>query len=147
MEPKIFESNNNEETFIIGKNIGLQAKSGDVITLIGDLGCGKTVLAKGIAVGLGIDELISSPTFVILHQYDSGRIPLNHFDVYRISDIREMDETGYYEYIYGDGITLIEWADLIEEILPAEYIKIEIRKDSDKGFDYRLITVSEITQI
>ncbi|MCL2052236.1 MAG: tRNA (adenosine(37)-N6)-threonylcarbamoyltransferase complex ATPase subunit type 1 TsaE [Lachnospiraceae bacterium] len=138
---KTFETNNAHETFLLGEKIGKEAKSGAVIALIGDLGCGKTVLTKGIAAGLGIKEVVSSPTFVILQGYESGRLPLYHFDVYRVSDVREMDETGYFEYVYGDGVTLIEWANLIEEILPAEYMRIEIKKDLDKGFDYRRINV------
>ncbi|MCL2719233.1 MAG: tRNA (adenosine(37)-N6)-threonylcarbamoyltransferase complex ATPase subunit type 1 TsaE [Lachnospiraceae bacterium] len=141
MENKIIETNNANETFLLGKMIGEGAKSGDVIALTGDLGCGKTVLTQGIAAGLGINEVVNSPTFVILQEYESGRLPFYHFDVYRISDVREMDETGYHEYVYGDGVALIEWANLIEEILPAEYMQIEIKKDLDKGFDYRRIKI------
>lgn len=139
---KIFETNSAAETFSIGKAIGEAAKSGEVIALIGDLGCGKTVLSQGIACGLKIDEIVSSPTFVILQVYEEGRLPLYHFDVYRISDIREMDEIGYHEYIYGDGVSLIEWANLIEEILPAEHVRLEIEKDLEKGFDYRQIKMT-----
>lgn len=136
---EIFESNHTNETFAFAKSLGEKLKSGAVIALIGDLGCGKTVFAQGLASGLGIGEVVNSPTFMLLHEYESGRLPLYHFDVYRISDIREMDEIGYHTYVYGDGVTLIEWANLIEEILPAEYMRIEIEKDFDKGFDYRRI--------
>ena len=136
---EIFESNHANETFAFAKSIGEKLKGGDVVALIGDLGCGKTVFAQGLAAGLGICEVVNSPTFVILHEYESGRLPFYHFDAYRINDIREMDETGYHSYVYGDGVTLVEWADLIEEILPAEYLRVEIEKDLDKGFDYRRI--------
>jgi len=139
---KTYETNTTTETYELGKKIGESLNSGDVIALIGDLGCGKTVMTQGIAAGLGITEVVNSPTFVILHEYESGRLPLYHFDVYRINDVREMDDIGYSEYIYGDGVTLIEWANLIEEILPAEAKRIEIKKDLEKGFDYRRINIS-----
>lgn len=113
-------------------------------TLIGDLGVGKTVLTQGIAKGLSIDEPISSPTFTILQIYEEGRMPFYHFDVYRIGDIEEMDEIGYEDYFYGQGLTMIEWANLIEEILPEHYREIRLEKDLDKGFDYRRITIREI---
>ena len=138
---KTYETTTTAETYELGKAIGEKAKSGDVFALIGDLGSGKTIFAQGIAIGLGITEVVNSPTFVILHEYESGRLPLYHFDVYRINDVREMDDIGFSEYVYGDGVTLIEWANLIEEILPAEVLRIEIKKDLEKGFDYRLITV------
>ena len=136
-----YETTTFAETYELGKSIGEKAKSGDVIALVGDLGSGKTVFTQGFAMGLGISEIVNSPTFVILHEYGSGRLPLYHFDVYRINDIREMDDIGFSEYIYGDGVSLIEWANLIEEILPAEILRIEIKKDLEKGFDYRLITL------
>lgn len=130
-----------EETFAVGEEIGRNAKPGDVYTLVGDLGAGKTVLAQGIACGLGIVGTVNSPTFTIMQVYGDGRIPLYHFDVYRIGDIEEMDEIGYEEYFYGDGVTIIEWADLIGEILPEHYCEIRIEKDPEKGFDYRRISV------
>ena len=106
-------------------------------------GCRKTIFTKGLAKGLGIDEPVSSPTFTIVQIYDEGRLPFYHFDVYRIGDVEEMDEIGYEDYIYGEGISLIEWANLIEEILPEHYTEIRIEKDLEKGFDYRRITICE----
>ena len=116
---------------------------GQVICLYGNLGVGKTVFTKGLADGLGITEPIQSPTFTIVREYEEGRLPLYHFDVYRIGDIEEMDEIGYEDYVYGEGVCLIEWANLIEEILPDHYQKITIRKDLEKGFDYREIEMEE----
>ena len=141
----IFESFSEKDTFELGKKIGKEAKPGDVFTLIGDLGVGKTALTKGVAEGLEITEPISSPTFTIVQVYDEGRIPFYHFDVYRIGGIEEMDEIGYEDYFYGDGVTFVEWANLIEEILPSCYRRITIEKDLEKGFDYRKITIEEIT--
>ena len=121
------------------------AEDTHVYTLLGDLGVGKTVLTQGIADGLGIKEAICSPTFTIVQVYDEGRMPFYHFDVYRIGDIEEMDEIGYEDYFYGDGLTMIEWADLIEEILPSKRKEITIEKDLEKGFDYRRITIKEVS--
>lgn len=140
----IFESFCEKDTFELGIKIGKEANPGDVYTLIGDLGVGKTALTKGVAVGLEITEPISSPTFTIVQVYDEGRIPFYHFDVYRIGDVEEMDEIGYEDYFYGEGLTFIEWANLIEEILPSSYRQITIEKDLEKGFDYRKITIEEI---
>lgn len=136
------DSYKEEDTFEIGRELGEKAKPGQVICLFGDLGAGKTVFTKGFAKGLGIDDHINSPTFTILQVYDEGRIPLYHFDVYRIADVEEMYEIGYEDYFYGNGVCLIEWANIIEEILPTERITIHIEKDLDKGFDYRKITVN-----
>lgn len=133
-----------EETFALGKRIGELVRPGMVISLVGDLGVGKTVFTQGLAAGLGITEPINSPTFTIVQIYEEGRIPLYHFDVYRIGDVEEMEEIGYEDYFYGDGICLIEWANLIEEILPADLFKVTIEKDLEKGFDYRRITVDGI---
>lgn len=143
---RTIESNGENETFELGVKIGQEAKPGDVFTLIGDLGVGKTVFTQGVAKGLEIDDNICSPTFTIVQVYDEGRLPFYHFDVYRIGDVSEMDEIGYEEYVYGDGVSMIEWANLIEEILPDEYTKIEIKKDLSKGFDYRRIDISRITR-
>ena len=132
-----------EETFAIGKKIGEQAQPGQVYTLIGDLGVGKTVFTQGVAAGLGITEPVNSPTFTIVQVYEEGRLPFYHFDVYRIGDVEEMYEVGYEEYVYGAGLTMIEWANLIEEILPEKHISITIEKDLEKGFDYRKITIEE----
>ena len=137
------ETNSPEETFVLGRRIGQQAKAGEVYTLIGDLGVGKTVLTQGVAAGLGIEEPVSSPTFTIMQIYEEGRLPFYHFDVYRIGDAEEMDEVGYEDYFYGDGVCLIEWANLIEEILPPGHKQITIEKDLSKGFDFRRITIEE----
>ena len=137
------ETNSPEETFALGQKLGEQAKAGQIYTLNGDLGVGKTVFTQGIARGLGITEAVSSPTFTIVQQYDTGRLPLYHFDVYRIGDISEMDEIGYEDCFYGDGVSLIEWSQLIEEILPEHVTEITIEKDLEKGFDYRKIRVEE----
>ena len=135
------ESFNEKDTFEIGYQLGQQAKAGSVYTLNGDLGVGKTVFTQGFAKGLGIDDNVNSPTFTIVQIYEQGRMPLYHFDVYRIGDVEEMDEIGYEDYFYGDGVCLIEWAELIEEILPESRIRITIEKDLEKGFDYRRITI------
>lgn len=133
-----------EETFLLGKKMGEAAKPGEVYTLCGDLGVGKTVFTQGFASGLGITEPISSPTFTIVQVYEEGRLPFYHFDVYRIGDIEEMDEIGYEDYFYGGGVTMIEWANLIEEILPDRYLEVEIVKNLEKGFDYREIVIREV---
>lgn len=130
-----------EETLALGEKMGREARPGEVYTLIGDLGVGKTVFTQGIAKGLDITEPICSPTFTIVQVYEEGRMPFYHFDVYRIGDIEEMDEIGYEDYFYGDGLCMIEWANLIEEILPEHYRQIIIEKDPEKGFDYRKITI------
>lgn len=145
MREETFESFCPEDTFQLGKKIGKSALPGQVFTLIGDLGVGKTVFTQGMAAGLGITEPVNSPTFTIMQVYEEGRCPLYHFDVYRIGDVSEMDDIGYEECFYGDGVCLIEWADLIEEILPEHYIRITISKDLEKGFDYRKITLREET--
>lgn len=141
-----WDSYSPEETFSIGKSIGEQAQAGQVYTLIGDLGVGKTVFTQGVAAGLGINEPVNSPTFTIVQVYEEGRLPFYHFDVYRIGDVEEMEEIGYMDCFYGEGICLIEWANLIEEILPGEYREIRITKDLEKGFDYRKITIEEIAE-
>ena len=143
MKETVYETFSAAETHALGKKIGETAKPGDVYTLVGDLGVGKTVFTQGIAQGLGIEEPICSPTFTIVQQYDTGRLPLYHFDVYRIGDISEMDEIGYEDCFYGDGVSLIEWSQLIEEILPEHVTEITIEKDLEKGFDYRKIRVEE----
>ena len=141
---KMWETHGPQETFEIGKQLGLEAKPGEVYCLDGDLGVGKTVFTQGVAAGLGITEPICSPTFTIIQEYESGRLPLYHFDVYRIGDIEEMDEIGYEDYFYGNGLCMIEWANLIEEILPEKRHDISIEKDLEKGFDYRKITIREL---
>ena len=133
-----------EETRAFGKKMGQEARPGQVICLNGDLGVGKTIFTQGFADGLGITEPISSPTFTIVQVYEEGRLPFYHFDVYRIGDIEEMDEIGYEDYFYGSGVTMIEWANLIEEILPQDYQEVQIEKDLEKGFDYRTITIREV---
>ena len=137
------ETVSEKETYELGFHIGQEARKGQVYTLIGDLGVGKTVFTKGLAAGLGIQEPINSPTFTIVQIYEEGRLPFYHFDVYRIGDVEEMEEIGYEDYIYGGGVSLIEWADLIREILPEHYTEIKIEKDLEKGFDYRRISICE----
>ena len=137
----VTETRSPEETYELGRKIGLQARPGQVYTLTGDLGVGKTVFTQGVAAGLGITEPVSSPTFTIVQVYEEGRLPFYHFDVYRIGDIEEMEEIGYDDYFFGKGIYLIEWAELIEEILPDDRISITIEKNLAQGFDYRRITV------
>lgn len=140
---QIIESYSPEETFALGERIGREAKPGQVCTLIGELGAGKTVLTQGVAAGLGITGPVNSPTFTILQMYEEGRLPFYHFDVYRIADVEEMEEIGYEDCFYGQGLCLIEWANLIEELLPDSYTEIRIEKDIQKGFDYRKITLAE----
>ena len=132
------------ETRALGESLGRAAEPGTVYTLTGDLGVGKTVFTQGFARGLGVTEHVNSPTFTIVQEYGDGRLPFYHFDVDRIGDIEEMDEIGYEDYFYGDGVCLIEWAELIEELLPKKRTKILIEKDLEKGFDYRKITVEEM---
>ena len=140
----IWQSNSEKETFAVAEEIARQASPGDIYLLEGDLGVGKTVFAKGFANGLGITEPVTSPTFTIVQEYHEGRLPLYHFDVYRIGDIEEMDEVGFEEYVMGDGVSLIEWANLIEEILPENRTEVIIEKDLEKGFDYRKIIINEM---
>ena len=133
------ESFSPQQTEKIGFELGQKAKEGDIYCLSGDLGVGKTVFTRGFAKGLGVEEeYITSPTFTIINEYE-GRLKLYHFDVYRIGSIEEMDDTGYEDYFFGDGVCLIEWAELVEEIIPPEAVWIKIEKDLDKGFDYRRI--------
>ncbi|HAC61762.1 MAG TPA: tRNA (adenosine(37)-N6)-threonylcarbamoyltransferase complex ATPase subunit type 1 TsaE [Lachnospiraceae bacterium] len=142
---KVAEAFTPEDTFRLGFQMAEKAAPGDVIALLGDLGVGKTVFTKGFAAGLGIQEDISSPTFTILQLYEEGRLPLYHFDVYRISDPEEMMEVGWDDYVYGNGVCLIEWAnlieDLMEEIPDGKLKRVTIEKNPEKGFDYRKITV------
>ncbi len=142
---KIIETESSEETYELARSMGKEAHPGDVICLFGDLGTGKTVFAQGLAAGLGVKEYVNSPTFTIVQVYEDGRLPFYHFDVYRIGDSDEMFETGYEEYVYGDGVCLIEWADMIEDILPEKYTAVHIDKDISKGTDHRRITIEEGT--
>ena len=139
----IIETHDPEETFEVGRKIGMNAKPGQIYTLTGDLGVGKTVFTQGVAAGLGITKPVNSPTFTIIQEYEDGRLPFYHFDVYRIGDLEEMEEIGYDDYFFGQGICLIEWAELIEEILPEKRIEVTIEKDLEKGFEYRKITIEE----
>ena len=139
----VIETHDPEETFEVGRTIGMNAKPGQIYTLTGDLGVGKTVFTQGVAAGLGITEPVNSPTFTIIQEYEDGRLPFYHFDVYRIGDLEEMEEIGYDDYFFGQGICLIEWAELIEEILPEKRIEVTIEKNLEKGFEYRKITIEE----
>lgn len=133
-----------EETFKIAEELGKDAKAGDIFCLNGDLGTGKTLFSQGFAKGLGIEESVNSPTFTIVQEYNDGRLSFYHFDVYRIADAEEMEEVGFTDMIYGDGVCLIEWADLISDILPDHYVRVTIEKNLEKGFDYRCIKISRI---
>ena len=138
----VIETRSPEETFQFGEKLGREAKPGQIYTLNGDLGTGKTVFTQGFAAGLGITEPVNSPTVTIVQIYEEGRMPFYHFDVYRIGDVEEMDEIGYEDCFYGEGVCLIEWAELIEEILPEHVIAVTIEKDLEQGFDYRKITLT-----
>lgn len=138
-----FESASEADTYKYAKALAEKSQKGDVFALIGDLGVGKTAFTKGFAAGLDISEPIVSPTFTFVQEYNEGRMPLYHFDVYRIGDISEMDEIGYEDYFYGDGVSVMEWADLVEELLPEGTVKVKIEKDLSKGVDYRLITLED----
>lgn len=137
------ETGSPEETFLLGKRLGEEALPGEVYTLVGDLGAGKTVFTQGFAAGLGVTEQVSSPTFTIVQIYEEGRMPFYHFDVYRIGDVEEMEEIGYEDCFYGEGVSMIEWANLIQEILPSHYTGVTIERDPEKGFDYRRILLEE----
>ena len=139
----MIETGSEKETLDLGYSIGKEAKPGKVYALLGDLGVGKTVFTKGVAAGLSIKEQVNSPTFTIVQVYESGRLPFYHFDVYRIGDLEEMDEIGYEDYFFGEGLCLVEWADLIKELMPKETVWVTIEKDLEKGFDYRRITFQE----
>lgn len=136
-------SNNVEETKKIASELAKTLSAGDVLCMYGDLGAGKTAFVQGLAKGLGIDEPITSPTFTIVNEY-YGSLPLYHFDVYRIADPDEMYEVGYEEYVYGDGVSVIEWAELIEDILPEKRYKVTILKDTSERDDYRRIEVEKL---
>lgn len=142
MNKTVIETKSEKETFELGFSIGKGAKPGEVYALSGDLGVGKTVFTKGVAAGLAVKEQVNSPTFTIVQVYESGRLPFYHFDVYRIGDPEEMEEIGYEDYFYGEGLCLVEWADLIEELMPEDTKWVTIEKDLEKGFDYRRIVIS-----
>lgn len=137
----VIESLNEKDTYKLGFEVGENAQEGDIYCLDGDLGVGKTVFTAGLAKGLEIETPICSPTFTILQTYEEGRLPLYHFDVYRIEDVDEMEEIGFDEYAFGHGVCIIEWGKQIEDILPPHTKLITIEKDLDKGFDYRKITI------
>lgn len=135
------ESYGPDDTFDLGRELGNSCRPGQVFTLTGDLGVGKTLLTQGFAAGLGVEEPVNSPTFTILQIYESGRLPFYHFDVYRIGDVEEMEEVGWEDYVYGQGVCMVEWAELVRKILPERRVRILMEKDMEKGFDYRLITL------
>ena len=137
------ESHSREETLAIGRKLGEAAQAGEIYALAGDLGTGKTVFSKGFAEGLGVTETVSSPTFTILQIYEDGRLPLYHFDVYRIEEPEEMEEVGLDEYLEGDGVCLIEWPERIAEMLPAQVRTVRIEKDPEKDPSWRRITISD----
>ena len=135
----MWESFGEQETAALGRELAAQVKPGDILLLEGDLGVGKTVFAKGFAEGLGITEPITSPTFTLIQEYEEGRLPLYHFDVYRIADEEEMYEIGYESYFFGQGVCLIEWASRIPGLLPDDCRTVQIQKDLKRGLDYRRI--------
>lgn len=137
----IFESQSEKDTYEFGKKLGKEAKPGQILCLDGDLGVGKTVFTKGFACGMGISDCVNSPTFTIIQVYDEGKMPMYHFDVYRIGSVDEMYEIGFEDYFFGEGVCLIEWANNIDEVIPDDAVKILIEKNLDKGLDYRKITV------
>lgn len=139
----VTETNSSEETFDLARKLAGKAAAGEIYTLTGELGTGKTVFAQGFAEGLGVREYVNSPTFTILQIYEDGRLPLYHFDVYRIEEPEEMEEIGYADYFFSEGVTLIEWAELIDELIPDNAHRVVIAKDLSKGEDYRRITVDE----
>lgn len=138
---KIIETHSPEETYKVGYDLGNSAEKGQIFCMSGYLGVCKTVFTQGFAAGLGVEDNVNSPTFTIVQEYEDGRIPLYHFDVYRISDVSEMDEIGYEEYFYVEGVCLIEWAEIIEDILPEDVTWITIEKSMDEDFDYRKISI------
>ena len=140
---RVIETESAEETFELAKAMGEKCGAGTVIALVGDLGTGKTVFSKGFASGLGIRQNVNSPTYTIVQQYNDGRLPMFHFDVYRTGDVSEMDETGFDDCINGEGVTIVEWADMIEDIMPEETIWVTIEKDNSRGFDHRRITIKD----
>lgn len=140
---QVIEAAGPQETFALGERLGRESVPGQVCILTGDLGAGKTVLVQGVAKGLGIAEPVSSPTFTILQVYEEGRMPFYHFDVYRIGDVEEMEEIGYEDCFYGEGLCMVEWGELIEELWPEHYRRITMEKDLDRGFDYRRIKIED----
>lgn len=140
----VFRTRSPRETFELGKSIAKKAYAGQIITLDGELGCGKTVFTKGFAAGLGIEEPVTSPTFTIVQEYETGRLTLYHFDVYRIDDPEEMFEVGFDDYLFGDGVCIIEWAEKIKEILSDGMMRITIKKDAGAGADERVIEIEDI---
>ena len=141
---RMIESQSEEETYALGLEMGRKAMAGEVYALIGDLGVGKTAFTKGFAAGLEVEDYVSSPTFTIVQEYEGGRLPLYHFDVYRIGDAEEMDEIGFSDYVYSDGVSLIEWADRIKDILPSSHLEIRMEKELEKGLNYRRICIKRI---
>lgn len=137
-----FLVNSVEQTEKLGIQLGKMAKAGDIICLIGDLGTGKTHLTKGIAKGLGINDYITSPTFNIVNEYSGSGLKLYHFDVYRVNDPEEIAAIGFDEYIFGDGLTVIEWANYIEELIPENNITITLEKLPALGVDFRKVTIT-----
>ena len=140
---KTFESMTEKTTIEYAKAMGEKAKAGDVIALTGEMVAGKTVFAKGFAKGLGVKEMVNSPTFTLVQIYDDGRLPLYHFDVYRIGDPSEMEETGFEDDISGEGVTVVEWADRIKDLMPEETVWVRMFKDPDVDDDYRRLEIED----
>ena len=139
---KRFESHSTEETFKIAQEFAKSLESGDIVALSGDLGAGKTAFTAGIAAALGVKESVTSPTFTIVNQYD-GDITLYHFDAYRLENVATSECDWMDDYLFGDGISIIEWAENIKAVLPKGYINIRIEKDPEKGDGFREIIIDE----
>ena len=133
VEPRTVKLNSEADTRMLGLEIANALEPGDVVALIGDLGTGKTALTKYIAEGLGVKEEISSPTFTIIKEYRSGRIPLYHFDVYRLGSGEELLDIGAEEMLDGDGACVIEWADIVADVLPEDALAIQIEYGENEG--------------
>lgn len=144
---KIWETNSPAETAALGEQLGKEAQKGQIYCLTGDLGTGKTVLTKGFAKGLGVQEHVTSPTFTIVNEYHDGRLPFYHFDVYRLSSEEEMDDIGYEEYFFGDGVCLVEWAELFPDLIPQDACWLTLEKDYNKGDDYRTVTLCQEEEV
>jgi len=139
----IIETFSSDNTKQVGFNLGKKAKKNDVFCLTGNLGVGKTVFSKGFAQGLLLEEDITSPTFTIVNEYKNGRLPFYHFDVYRLESSDDIFDLGFDEYIFGDGVCLVEWAEIIKEAIPQNAVWVTIEKNLSKGENYRLIKIDE----
>ncbi len=136
----VLRTSRSEETFRVGQLIGAALSPGDIVCLHGDLGAGKTVLTQGIGWGLGVNQPINSPTFTLVNEY-AGRIPLYHLDLYRLAEPAQLEQIGWEECVFGEGVAVIEWPEVLTPLLPADYLKISLEKDLSAGEDCRLLTL------